>query len=79
MLLAMLNVLYFHISTSHRMRAVSNMAVFCGPLISCYPCMLLRYRLSNLQMVPVAPIIPGITFTFTFHIHCYSYCKFLYF
>ena len=79
MLLATLNVLYFYISTSHRMCAEPNTAVFCGPLTSCFPRMLLRYCLSNFQMVLVAPIIPGITFTFTFHIHCYFYCKFLYF
>ena len=29
--------------------------------------MLLRYCLSDFEMVPVAPIVTGITFAFTFH------------
>jgi hypothetical protein len=29
--------------------------------------MLLRYCLSDFEMVPVTPIIIGITFAFTFH------------
>ena len=29
--------------------------------------MLLRYFLSDFEMVPVAPIVTGITFSFTFH------------
>ena len=43
------------------------MALFCSSLISCFPCMLLRYCLSDFEMVPVAPVITGITFAFTFH------------
>ena len=43
------------------------MAVFCSPLILCYPGMLLRYCLNDFEMVPVAPITTGITFAFTFH------------
>jgi hypothetical protein len=31
---------------------------------------LLRYFLTDLETVPVAPIITGITFVFTFHMHC---------
>ena len=38
-------------------------------LISCFPGMLLRYCLSDLEMVPFAYIISGITFAFTFHMH----------
>jgi hypothetical protein len=30
-------------------------------------------------MVPVAPIITGVTFVFTFHMHCVSIVKSLYF
>ena len=41
--------------------------LFCSSLISCFLGMLLRYCLSDLEMVPVAPIITGITFAFTFH------------
>ena len=46
--------------------AVHNMAVLCSALISCFPGTLLRYRLSDLYTVPVAPIITGIAFGFTF-------------
>jgi len=45
----------------------ANMAVFCISLILCFPSMLLRYCLSDFEMVPVTPIITGITFAFTFH------------
>ena len=31
----------------------------CSSLISCFPCTLLRYCLSDLEMAPVAPIIAG--------------------
>ena len=36
-------------------------------MISCFPSILYRYCLIDFQMVPVAPIIVGITFAFTFH------------
>jgi len=61
-------VLYFYISTSRIICAVPNMAVFCSSLISCHPDMLLRYCLSDFEMVPFAPVITGITFAFTFHV-----------
>jgi hypothetical protein len=32
--------------------------------------MLLRYILYDFEMVPVAPVITGITFVFTFHMSC---------
>jgi hypothetical protein len=37
-------------------------------LISCCPVRLLKYFLKDFEMVPVAPIIIGITFVFTFHV-----------
>ena len=40
-LLAVLNPLYFYISTFRSMCAVPNMAVFCSSLTSCFPGMLL--------------------------------------
>jgi len=49
------------------MCAVPNMAVFCSSLITCFPGMLLRYCLSDFEMVPVAHIVTGITFAVTFH------------
>jgi hypothetical protein len=35
----------------------------------------LMYFLNDFEMVPVAPIITGITLVFTFHIRCISIVK----
>ena len=59
--------------------AVPNMAVFCGSFTSCFPGMLLMYFLNDYEIVPVAPIITGITFVFTFHMRCISVVRSLYF
>ena len=56
-----------------------NMAVFCSSLISCFPGTLLRYTLSDSEMVPVAPIITAITFYFTFYMSWNSIVSSLYF
>ena len=61
------------------MCAVPNMAVFCSSFTSCFPGMLLTYFLNNFEIVPVAPIITGITFVFTFHMRCISIVRSLYF
>jgi prepilin signal peptidase PulO-like enzyme (type II secretory pathway) len=55
------------------------MAVFCSPLIPPFPSTLLRYCLTDFQMVPVAPIITGITFVFTVHMRSVSTVQSLYF
>ena len=55
------------------------MAVFCSSLTSWFPGMLLRYFLNDFEIVPVAPIITGITFGFTFHMLCISIVRSLYF
>ena len=78
-LVSVLNVLYFYISTFRSMCAVSNMAVFCSSLTSWFPGMLLTYFLNVFEIVPVAPIITGITFVFTFHMRCISIVRSLYF
>ena len=78
MLLPVLNVLYFYISTSRSMCEVSNMTVFCSSFILCFPCLLLRYCLSDFEMVPVAPVIASITFAFTFHMRWISFARSLY-
>ena len=78
-LVSVLNLLYFYISTSRSMCAVPNMAVFWSSLTSCFPGMLLTYFLNNCEIVPVAPIITGITFVFTFHMRCISIVRSLYF
>ena len=48
------------------------MAVFCSSLISCCPCMLLMYCLSDFEMDPFASVISGVTYAFTFLMHCIS-------
>ena len=59
--------------------AVPNMAVVCSSFTSCFPGMLLTYFLNDYEIVPVAPIITGITFVFTFHMRCISIVRSLYF
>jgi len=78
-LVSVLNLLYFYISTFRSMCAVPNMAVFCSSLTSCFPDMLLTCFLNYFEIVPVAPIITGITFVFTFHMRCISVVRSLYF
>ena len=41
--------------------------------------MSLTYFLNYFEMVPVAPIVTGITFVFTFHMRCISIVRSLYF
>ena len=65
-----LTALYLYVSTFRNMCAVPNMAVFCSSLTSWFPGMLLTYFLNDSEMVPVAPIITGITFGFTCHMCC---------
>ena len=77
-LVPVLNLLYFYISTFRSMCAVPSVAVFCSSLTSCFPGMLLTYFLNDFEVVPVAPIITGITFGFTFHMHCISIVRSLY-
>ena len=72
-------LLFFYVSTFRSMCAVSNMSVLCSSLTSWFPGMSLTYFLNDLEMVPVAPIITGITLVFTFHIRCISIVRSLYF
>ena len=78
-LLSVLNLLYFYISTFRSMCAVPNMDVFCSSLTSCFPGMLLTHFLNDFEIVPVAPVVTGITFVFTFHMRCISIVRSLYF
>ena len=41
--------------------------------------MLLTYFLNDFEIVPVVPIITGITFVFTFHMNCISIARSLFF
>ena len=52
---------------------------FCSSLTSCYPGMLLTYFLNDLEMVPVAPVVTGITLVVTFHMRRISIVNSLYF
>jgi len=79
LLVPVLNLLYFYISTFRSMCAVPNRAVFCSSLISCFPGMLLTYFLNGFEMVPVAPVFTGITLVFTFHMSCISIVRSFYF
>jgi hypothetical protein len=65
-----LTSLYLHVSNFRSMCAVTNMDVFCSSLTSWFPGMLLTYFLNHFEMVPVAPIITGITFVFTLQMRC---------
>ena len=78
-LVSVLNLLYLYSSTFRSVCAVPNMAVFCSSLTSCFPGMLLTYFLNDFEIVPVAPIITGITFVFKFHMRCIYIANSLYF
>ena len=77
LLVSVLNLLYFYISTFRSMCAVPNMDVFWCSLTSWFPGMLLTYFLNDFEIVPVARIITGITFVFTFHMRCISIVRLL--
>ena len=63
-LVPVLNLLYSYISTFQSMCEVPSMIVFWSSLTSSFPGMLLTYFLNDTEIVPVAPIITGITFVF---------------
>ena len=65
-LVSVLNLLYFYISTFRSMCAIPNMALFWSFLTLCFPGMLLTYFLNDFEIVPVAPVVTGITSVFTF-------------
>ena len=51
------------------------MAGFCSSVTSWFPGMLLTYFLNVFEIVPVAPIITGITFVFYIPHALYFYCE----
>ena len=55
------------------------MAVFCSSFTLWFRIMLLMYFLNDFEMVPVAPIITGISLVFTFHMRCISLVRSSYF
>ena len=68
-------LLFFYVSTFRSMCAVPNMAVFCSSSTSWFPGMSLTYFLNDLEMVPVAPIITGITLVFNIPHTLYFCCE----
>ena len=73
------NLLYFYINTSPHISAVTSMVVLRSSLISGLSGILLRYFLNDYGMVPVAPVITGITFVFTLCMRCISLVSSFYF
>ena len=73
-------VLYWDISTFRSMCAVSNMAAFCSSLISCFPGLLLRYCVSDFEMVPVALLLLSYYYYYYNHHHHHRllYAEYLY-
>ena len=63
-------VSHFYVGTFRTMCAVPRIALLSSSLILCFLVTLLRYFLNNFLMIPVAPIITGITCAFTFHMRC---------
>ena len=65
------------------MCAVPSMAVYCSSFTSWFPGMLLMYFLNDFEMVPVAPIITGITlvlvFYYYYYYYYYYYCYYYYY
>ena len=72
-----LALLFFYVSTFRNMCAVPIMAVFYSSLTSWFPGMSLTYFLYDMELVPVAPIITGITLVFTFHMRYISIVRYL--
>ena len=60
------------------MCAVPKMAVFCISFTLWFPGMLLMYFLNDFELIPVAPIITGITLVFTFHMRCIAIVRFFF-
>ena len=58
---------------------MQNMIVFWSFLTSCFPGMLLTYFLNVSEIVPVEPIITGVTFVFIFYMRCITIVRSLYF
>ena len=80
MLFPVINVMHLYINTFPRMCAVVSMAVFFSPIISCLTAMLFRCFLNEVvEVVPVAPVVTGITLALTFHLRCTSIVRYLYF
>ena len=53
--------------TSRSVRVMPNMTVSCSSLMSCFPGIMIRYILNDFVMVPLSPVLTGITFVFTFN------------
>jgi len=56
------------------MRPVPIIALFCSFLVSCLSGMLLRHFLIDFDVVPVAPVVTGVTFVFYILHALYFFC-----
>jgi len=72
-------VLYFHISTFRSLCAVPTTAVLCVSLISCFPDLLLRFCLSDFEMVSLGTLVTVIIIALTFHMRLISILRSLFF
>jgi hypothetical protein len=72
LLVPALALMYFCISTFRSMCTVRSS-------LTSFPGMVLTYFLNYFEMIPVTPIVTGITLVFTFHMHCISVVRSLYF
>ena len=72
-LVSVLNLLYFYICTFRSMCA--QYGCFLEFLNFMFPWYVAHVFLNDFEIVPVAPIITGITFVFTFHMLCISIVK----
>ena len=70
MLFPVLKVLDVYITTSRSKCAVPSVAAFCSSLFSYFTGMLLRYCLSDYEILPVGPVITGVKIVFTFPMGC---------
>ena len=72
------NVPHFHTTALPTVCVQFPVWQFCTSFTSCFAGMLLKNFLNDFKMVPVAPIITGITFVFYIP-HALFYCNILHF
>jgi hypothetical protein len=53
----MINVLCFYVRTLRGICSLTNTAVFCSFVMSCFPGMLFRYFLNDFEVILFAPVV----------------------
>jgi len=76
-LFAMIDVLYFCLCMSRNICPLSGIDIFCSSKMSCFPVMLLRYLLTNFEMVAVTPVVTSYNLYFYITHTLYFYGKVL--